>query len=397
MTIVANPHSSPGGGLETWDNVRAQFFETGDPERVLAWRTSAVDSLVLDACHQDLPAGPGLAVVAVGGYGRRQLFPYSDVDLLLLFDSEKAIQQADKVVAPFLQRLWDARLRVSQSVRTLAECTELHDGNVELNVSLLDLRYLAGDPQLFHKLSERLPRFVQGQRQSLMRNLARLTRERHHKHGDTLYHLEPNIKEAPGGLRDLQVLSWLHQIKGADPKRLGSRPDSADLDAAGRFFFAVRCYLHYHHGRDANSLTFDAQEWIADQAGPLDAAAWMRGYFRHARSISLTTARLVEECEAQSSSLFSQFRDWRSRLSNAELSVLRERVHFKVPRQLEQDPAMSLRLFAFVARHGIRLAPEAEQRIEGNLAVLRSHFSQPLPLWAALKEIFSLPHAVLAL
>ena len=191
-----------------------------DPTRALEDRTLAVDAQVLNAWQGRLaPAVPaGAALIAVGGYGRRQLFPYSDIDLLLLFASDKAALARKEEIAMFLQQLWDAGLRVSQSVRTPAECAELHDGNIELSVSLLDQRYLAGDAAVYGTLMEKLPRFVHGQRDALVRHLSHMTRERHTRYNGTFHHLEPNIKEAPGGLRDLQLVSWLAQIAGTTPQ-----------------------------------------------------------------------------------------------------------------------------------------------------------------------------------
>ncbi len=146
MTTVATPPSS-----SAWEEIRAGFFQTGDAAAVLARRTAGVDRVVLSAYEEFLlPSLPkGFGLIAVGGYGRLQLFPYSDVDLLLLFESDRLAEQARPAIGAFLQRLWDAELRVSQSVRTPAECLEIHDRNVELNISLLDRRYLAGDGGLF--------------------------------------------------------------------------------------------------------------------------------------------------------------------------------------------------------------------------------------------------------
>ena len=358
----------------SWDNAKSEFFRSADPDALLAWRTGEVDRLVGEA-HADLLDNQQVALFAVGGYGRRQLFPYSDVDLLLLFDSEKAAQHSKKIIAPFLQRLWDSGLRLSHSVRTVAECTELHDRNIELNVSLLDLRPLAGSPDLAAKLSERLPRFIHGQRDSLIRHLARLTRERHSKYGDTIHHLEPNVKEGPGGLRDLQLLWWISQIRHADPRRIVPAEPLPDLDAARRFLFALRCYLHFQNGRDANALTFDTQEWVAEIAARQDPAAWMREFFRHAQGIYRAATRQLDAAEAHVPSLFSQFRDWRSRLSNAEFTVLRERVYFRVPQQIAQEPPLALRLFEFVARHGIRLSQDTEQRLADRQTALVEYFA----------------------
>ena len=122
----------------------------------------------------------------------------------------------------------------------------------------------------------------------------------------------------------------------------------------------------------------------------------MREYYRHARAIYRAAVRALEAGEAQASSLFAQFRDWRSRLSNAEFSVHRERVHFRSPQRLDVEPELALRLFEFVARHGIRLSPEAEQRIEARLPALRDYFTNTQPLWPVLSQILSLPHAPLA-
>ena len=344
------------------------------------------------------PAFPSgsVALVAVGGYGRRQLFPYSDIDLLLLFASDKLALAHKDSISSFLQRLWDCGLRMSHSVRTPTECLEVHDQNIELNVSILDQRFLAGDRTLYAGLADKLPRFIVGNRDALSRNLVKLTRDRHAKFRNTLYHLEPNVKETPGGLRDFQLLCWLEQLRTAEPHRLGSAEQTPELEQAFRHMARLRAYLHCASGRDNNQLSFDSQDTIAEQWGHTETALWMREYFRHARAIYRSAIREVEACEAQYSSLFSQFRDWRSRIGNADFSVHRERVHLRAPQQLETDPELLLRLFEFVARHGIRLSSEAEQQIAARLARVQDHFKTPRPLWRAIDQILSLPNAALA-
>jgi [protein-PII] uridylyltransferase len=389
MTTVANPHSEIKGS--------DPFFLTA-----LAERSAQVDGAVLAAAHSLLAAIPeGLSLLAVGGYGRRHLFPYSDVDLLLLFASERLALANRESVAAFLRQLWDAGLRVSQSVHTPQECLEVHDQNVELNISLLDRRFLAGDRALYAGLEDRMPRFLRANREILVRNLARLTRERHAKFGDTLYHLEPNLKETPGGLRDFQLVAWLEQLRGAGSGNPAA-PAPAELAEAFDFLARVRCYLHYQAGRDSNVIAFDAQESIADEWQPPegeprgDASAWMRQYFRHARTIHRAALRALESAEAQASSLFSQFRDWRTRLANADFSVHRERAHFRAPQQLDSDPQLALRLFEFVARHGIGPSLEAERQIEARLPRLREVFAGPRPLWELVESVLSLPQAPMA-
>ena len=373
------------------------LLDTGDAGTALAERSAYVDRVVSAAAAQILfPAFPtdGPALVAVGGYGRRQMFPYSDVDLLLLFRStQQAVERKDAISA-FLQQLWDSGLRMSHSVRTPEECAEVYDQNTELNISLLDQRYLAGDRALYAALAAKLPRFVLANRDALARNLARLTRERHAKYGDTIHHLEPNVKETPGGLRDFQLVCWLEQLRNTESQRLGLAAPPPELEQAFRHMARLRTYLHHSSGRDNNTLGFEAQDSIAEQAGA-DTAAWMREYFRHARAIHRAAIRQLEIAEAQNSGLFASFRDWRSRLGNAEFSVHRERVHVREAQSLDADPGAMLRLFEFVARHGMRPSAEAEQQIAARLPRLREHFARQ-PVWRALEPIFSLAHAPLA-
>jgi [protein-PII] uridylyltransferase len=391
--------------------IQQAFLETGDAATALAQRTAQVDQTVLQAAAELLlPASAsGAALLAVGGYGRRQLFPYSDVDLLLLFATEKLAAAQKEAISAFLQRLWDSGLRLGHSVRTPSECLEVHDQNAELNVSLLDQRFLTGDRALYAALADKLPRFLQGNRDALVRNLSKLTRDRHAKFGNTFYHLEPNVKETPGGLRDYQLLCWLEQLRNTDAAHLAAADPEPELQLAFRFLARLRCYLHCLYGRDNNALTFDAQDAIAEQwqqssppaSGsphrPEDAAHWMREHYRHARAIYRAATRQLDASEAQSSALLAQFRDWRSRLSNADFSVLRERVHFRAPQRLDLEPGLVLQLFEFVARHGIRPSLEAEERIEARIDRLRGHFGESQALWPALNRILSLPHTPLAL
>ncbi len=356
----------------------------------LAERTAQVDRLAAEV--EDLPH-QGFALLAVGGYGRRHLFPYSDIDLLLLFESERLMTASKPAIAAYLQRLWDAGLRVSQSVRTPAECLQVHPDNIELNVSLLDQRYLAGDRALYAELARRLPHFLQASREPLARNLTQLARQRHARYADTFYHLEPNVKEGPGGLRDYQLLRWLDQLRDS-----GASEPPAELREAFASLAHIRCFLHQQAGRDQNVLTFDAQDALAEHEHAGDSAAWMRGYYRHARAVFRAAARAMENSEAHASALFAQFRDRRSRLSNADFSVLRGQAHFRTPQRLAAQPEFVLELFEFTARHGVRPSFEAEQQIQDRLPQLRRHFAEPpgAPLWPAVSRILELPHAAAA-
>jgi [protein-PII] uridylyltransferase len=369
------------------------------PADVIAQRTTLVEASVCAEYEKHLAAHApeGLALLAVGGFGRRELFPYSDVDLLILTAKEAVPEQLRDAIRAFLQSLWDCGLRVSHSVRTLSDCTELHEQNIELNVSLLDQRFLAGDRGLHARLGIGLARFVHGQRQALARHLCRLARERHAKHGASIYQLEPNIKECAGGLRDYQLVSWLNCLRNTQPDRLPRPEPIAELLPARDFLFGLRCHLHQLAGRDSNTLTFDLQEEIADylKTGP---AEWMRRYYGHAREVSRATLAAIETVDEQASSLLLQFRDWRSRVSNAEFYVSRERVYLRAPQRLGSSPDLALRLFEFVGRHGMRLALETERRLNEYLPRLRNSFLQmEHTLWPAVEKVLATPYCARAL
>ena len=389
---------SPIRGLEklrsgpVWQKCREAFFESGDPAPVLDSVTAETDALTLTAFRETLePAFPtGLAAIAVGGFGRRELFPYSDVDIAFLVDDERQNARLKDPLAEFARLMWDAGLRLSHSVRTVAECAQVQERNIELHISLLDRRLLCGDTRVFDRLEEKLPRFLERQSELLARHLCRMTRERHQRFDNTPHHREPDIKEAPGGLRDLHFSAWLRQLH----RGFGGRPEPS-----AAFLGAARCYLHYQAQRDQNVLKAQAQEELAAQpfSRSASASAWTQEFYRHARLVYTEARRAMESPERSEGSLFSQLREWRSRLSTGEFTVSRERVYLRRPSQLASDPGLVFRLFAFVARHGIAPAADTERRLEQNRAGFAAYCAASPGLWRDFEEILKLPHAALAL
>jgi [protein-PII] uridylyltransferase len=378
---VARPLSKP-------EDIRSAFLASGNAAEAIAARTSYVDHVVSQSYRDHLlPAfSSGLAVLAVGGFGRRDLFPHSDVDLLILVEKEITGEIKRPALATFLRTLWDAGLRVSQSVRGIGECCSLDAGNIELSVSLIDQRFLIGDEVLYDQLASKLPKFFERQRRELVGHLCELTRRRHSKFHDTIYHLEPNVKETPGAMRDLHLVHWLSMLRNVEDEF------AQGLDGARDFLSNLRCKLHYKYGRDNNVLNFETQDELSG-----DAAEWMREYYHNARAIHRAAIRQMDAGESLAEGgLFRSFQDWRTRLSNAEFSVNRERLYFKSPQQIQSDPDLVLRLFQFVARHGVRLSLEAERRIREHLKMLTEHYSFQRLLWPQLREILDGPHAAVA-
>lgn len=389
--------------------VRSQFLAGGDPAPVLEANTRAAEEVARAAYEEFLATAwpQGLALLAVGGFGRRELFPFSDVDLLLLVEKGPGNGQQKDGLSAFLRSLWDNGLRLSHSVWTPEECCTLDQRNIELAISLLDQRYLCGDRHLHAELVRRLPRLREARGAELMLHLCRLARARHARYQETIYHLEPNIKEGPGGLRDSHVVAWLESLgisekAGANPAPPASpgptaAPRPADGLEARRFLQSLRCFLHYRDRRDQNVLTFDAQH---DVVGPPflagDPASWMRQYFRHAREVYRASRRAMEAVETRPNSMLAEFQHWRARLSNADFTLLNERVYLRSPNRLALEPELLFRLYEFVARHGVRPALEVDRRIVEALPSLVS-FCASRPVWPALSAILALPQADVAL
>jgi len=378
-----------------WQQIQQQFFATGEAAPVLAGLSARIEAMTIGAFETSFRTvhHPSVAMLAVGGFGRRELFPFSDVDVLLLIERESQAAVIKNALSEFVRLLWDAGLRLSHSVRTVTECAEIHEGNIELSISLLDRRMLGGSPDLYAKLESKLPGFFERQSRALTRHLCQLARERHDKFQGTFYHLEPNVKETPGGLRDLHLIDWLAKLRKPDEEVAGR------LLAPARFVHSLRCFLHYQTRRDQNLLGFDAQEALITQpylsfSQPADL---MRQYFSNARVIYNEARRALDLNEKGDTSLVTQFHDWRSRLSNTEFTVSNERIYLRSPAQLTSDPAMIFRLLEFVGRHGILLAAETERRVEHASETFGAYCARTEPLWPTLHTIFSLPHVAAAL
>jgi [protein-PII] uridylyltransferase len=394
--------------------LKENFAATREGRSFLTGRTELVDCIAQRAWREIISSdreGPkDFALVALGGYGRKWLFPYSDIDLLFLHAADKTEAKMKEPIRRFSQELWDLRLKLSPTSRTAGECDRVDPDNLEFAISLLDCRYLAGDREVFARLHEGvIPNLVARESQVFLTRLAELARSRHARFGETLFHLEPNVKDGPGGLRDYNVAYWLAVVSAMAKQR--AWPDSTafvalsqrkKLEAALEFLTSVRCFLHFRHSRDDNVLAWDAQaEAGAARIGvasgaELTASDWMRIYFSHARTVHRVCTQLLSEIPAERPSLYRQFQTMRSRLSNAEFSVADDMVFLRQPENLT-DPQLILRVFRFLARHGLSLSSVAEAQIERALPSLVTDPPGGSELWHVLQEILLGPHAADAL
>ena len=397
-----------------FDRIRAQFEADGDGVSAARMRASAVDRIIQQLYQECIsPLGgetADLCIIALGGYGRRELFPFSDIDLLFVSSKSSTLAALRESIGRIVRTLWDLRLRASQTCRTLDDCSVLHRDNLEFNVALVDLRHVAGSDRLFDELrNSRIPRLMGRDGKTLLADLIEMTRQRHQKHWNTIFHLEPNIKEAPGGFRDLHVIRWLGIISELESS--GRWKAATDMfpqrskegaSQAWQFLAATRCFLHYHQQRDDNRLSYELQEKAAGQGigvsygRKVAAADWMRAYFRHARTIMRLANEMMEEAQPGRLELYNKYRDWRSRVSNMDFSVVRGKIFLKLPAEA-RDVAYLMRLFEFVARHGLELSREAERWAEHALQTGMGDVENYSDFWPHFCRILSLPHAIDAL
>jgi [protein-PII] uridylyltransferase len=252
-------------------------------------------------------------LVALGGYGRRELAPHSDIDLMVLFKPEAKAMIAD-LVKTVLHPLWDAGFQVGHSVRTIQECLELAAEDLTIRTSMMEARFLAGSSHLFQEFHDRYTRRVVG------RNVDRFIdqkleerRREYEKFGATVYLLEPNVKKSQGGLRDLHMLQWIGMaryqaatIRELANRGILSRQDYRALTDAREFLWRVRALMHVHAGTAQEILTFDEQIWLAQRFGYQDrphllaVEQFMQLYYRHTMGLHERMMRFVNRCRTVS-------------------------------------------------------------------------------------------------
>jgi [protein-PII] uridylyltransferase len=252
--------------------------------------------------HQGL-AGEQLALVAVGGYGRGELHPHSDIDILILLGED--CQHCEEKLSGFLTLLWDIRLDIGHSVRSVAECVENAAQDITILTNLMEARVLRGPESLMQKVWEQTAPDKMWNSADFFRAKLEEQRQRHDKFADTEYNLEPNVKGSPGGLRDLQLIGWIAErhfgVRALE--ELSSEdflnPDEMDILTRGRdFMWQVRYALHMITGREEDRLLFDHQRELADLWGfedgdKLAVEQFMQTYYRWALALGQLNELLI--------------------------------------------------------------------------------------------------------
>ena len=369
----------------------AQPFASRQTTRAYSWLTDQIIDVVLNVATQHLhplpnpTEGERLSLIAVGGSGRGEMAPFSDVDLLFL-TPYKVTPWAESVIESMLYMLWDLKLKVGHASRTVKDCLRLAKEDYTIRTSLVEYRYLAGDAGLARELGKRLWSDLFKNTASDFIEAKLSEREtRHRKQGGQRYVVEPNVKEGKGGLRDLQSLFWMSKyvngVKDAAELvdlKVFTPEEFETFVTAENFLWAVRCHLHLIAGRAADQLTFDMQVEVAaamgytDHGGRRGVEHFMQAYFRQATKVGELTRIFLTALEANHTKsepmLLRLF--GRSKRAKAPYTIKQNRLMVANEKAFFADKLNMLRIFEEALRTGTLLHPDAMRLLSANLGLI---------------------------
>ena len=373
------------------DAFRTQPFAARATTRTYSWLTDQVIDVVLHVAKEMLhplhnpTEGERLSLIAVGGYGRGEMAPFSDVDLLFL-TPYKITPWAESIIESMLYMLWDLKLKVGHASRTIKECLRLAREDYTIRTSLVEYRYLAGDAALARELGQRLwSDLFKNTASDFIEAKLEERAKRHIKQGNQRYVVEPNVKEGKGGLRDLQSLFWIskyvNDVKNAadlvDLKVFTSQEFETFITAED-FLWAVRCHLHLIAGRAMDQLTFDLQVEVASAMGYIDRDGrrgvehFMQAYFRQATRVGELTRIFLTALEANHTKpepMLARLLTRRKK-AKAPYAIKQNRLTVADEKAFFADKMNLLRLFEEALRTGTLLHPDAMRLIATNLDLI---------------------------
>ena len=352
----------PVQGIREWlraecANLKRSFEGTGDAVALLRNQRMVVDKCLRQTWRQVRMPG-GVALLAVGGYGRGELYPHSDVDILILLEQAPDAATAGRL-EELIGLLWDIGLEVGHSVRTVSECVAEAAKDVTVQTSLLEARLLIGSRALFSQFTDATARCFEAQSFFKAKRLEQ--EQRHAKYQDSPFSLEPNLKEAPGGLRDLQVIRWIGRASGlghswTELSRRGfmTGAESRQLMQCEKLLQQLRVRLHLSAGRREDRLLFDYQGGLASQMGFRGTAhrraseILMQRYYRTAKAVTQLNAIILQNLAA---AIFPES-NAPSGFINERFQVVREMLDARSPELFEEEPSAILESFVLLQQHG---------------------------------------------
>lgn len=333
-----------------------------------------------------------VAVVAVGGYGRGALAPGSDVDILFLFP-HKQTAWGESIVEAMLYPLWDLKLKVGHSTRSVEECVREAKADMTIRTALLEARFLCGDPALFAEFERRYDRdVVEGTAASFVEAKLAERETRVARSGNSRYQVEPNVKDGKGGLRDLNTLFWIgryiYRVKSPAElvgAGLFTRGELAQYQRSEAFLWRVRCWMHFITGRAEERLSFDLQRQVSERIGYADRGGmnpverFMKAYFLVAKDVGDLTAVVCAAMEERQAKprptlerLLGGFRRRRRQkaLGQADFTMAGERITVADAGVFARDPVNLIRLFRVAGEHDLAIHPDAIQLVRRSLKLI---------------------------
>ncbi len=369
-------------GLINTKHRMAQAISTySSPREFLRQHSDMVDSLVRKAFQhaQSQVSSPSVCLMAVGGYGRAELAPYSDIDLLLLYSASKK-EDLPPLVERILYPLWDLGLEVSCSSRSIIECLKMAQSDLHIRTGLIDGRYLDGEYEFFRNLYGLFTRKIHRKVRDFAGALTMDLHLRHQKYEDPNYALEPNIKEGEGGLRDFQVGRWIIRAKyKTDRWDSILFPDhSRSLEKSLQFLWAMRNQLHLLSGRRQDDLTFELQEKIAPALGFAHGTEgieeMMRQYHLATQRISNFVHDILERalCEP---SLFKKTLSFLQRKKiDDNFGMAYGELHLLDPVTFKRDPPRLMTLFHHCQTYRVKMDFRTEEAVMESLPFIDDRF-----------------------
>ena len=374
---------------------------------IVAATTAVVDRVVVylyDAADaefgsRNVRVAGRCAVLAQGGYGRAELSPGSDVDLLFLY-SWKVNPFVETVAERILYALWDAGLQVGHAVRSVPECVRLSARDFKVKTALLETRFLCGEEALDLALGQAVETEVLKQNADVFfREKLAESEERHRQFGESLYLLEPHLKEGEGGLRDLQTAFWMSRIKYKVrsfreilQKGIVNERDYQAVLASRDFLWRVRNTLHYLSGAHQDQLTFEYQDRVAEILGyraeeeRSAVECFMRDYYLHAAVVNRFSKAVIDRC-LEKPSPYRRFKEIFGRRIRSGLRVARGELVIEDPDLLAREPGMAVEVFLEAQRHGVPLARRAKELLRAEAGRLDGLESSP-EVTQPFREIF---------
>ena len=329
-----------------------------------------------------------LSIISVGGYGRREMAPFSDVDLLFLTPYKMA-PWSENVIETVLYLLWDLKLKVGHSSRSIKDCLRLGSEDYTIRTAMLEHRFVCGDINLASQLNEKLwKNLFSGTAKDFISAKLIERENRHEKHGQR-YMVEPNVKEGKGGLRDLQSLYWIakyvyqtQNISDLVDLNVFRSDEYLQFEQAEEFLWAVRCQMHHLADRAIEQLSFDLQVEVASAMGYHDSRdqraveIFMQDYFRHATRVGdLTRIFLtsLEAVHAKDEPLLERIFKRKPKIDN-DYIVIHNRLAIKSEKEFLTNPINLLKLFSEALRTGLLIHPNAMRLVSANLAMVNNEF-----------------------